>query len=64
MRIAVNRNPCGWRRNMLFALAALADGLVRTLSLGLLFSDCQLSVSRETARLQIQKAKAQRKEPK
>ena len=57
MRIQINRNPCGWRRNMVFAIANLTDGLVRTLSFGFLFSDCSLTVSRETARLQFKKAK-------
>lgn len=57
----INKSPYGWRNNMLFALCQLADGLVRTLSLGFLFSSMTLWASRRAAKQQLTKLK-QRKQ--
>ncbi len=50
MKIRVNRHPAGWLNNLEFALCQLADGLIRTLSLGLLFSDLALNQTRRAAK--------------
>jgi hypothetical protein len=48
MKIQVNRHPAGGLSNL--ALCQLADGLIRTLSLGLLFSDLALNQTRRAAK--------------
>lgn len=54
----INRSPYGWRNNMLFALCQLADGLIRTLSVGTLFSELTLWASKRAAKQYLQKLKA------
>lgn len=56
--LGVNKNPCPHWERMLFALAALGDGLVRTLSFGLVFTNWPLSVARSTARRSFTRLKA------
>lgn len=48
----IHRNKSGWSQADLiwFGLAALGDGLVRTLSLGFLYSDFTRNISRAATR--------------
>lgn len=46
-----NRHPTGCVSNMVFGLCAIADGLVRVFSLGLLHTNLCLAYSKRQARL-------------
>lgn len=55
--IHINKNPSGKLRSFRFGLAQLLDGLVRSLSLGWLFTDFPLAVSRRDARARFKRMK-------
>ena len=61
----INHVKCDWKHRaylFLSGFACILDGLVRVLSLGFIMSDAQLTMAREHARRQIDKAKAARQE--
>ena len=61
MKISINRSPFGWASSMQFALCQLADGVVRTLSLGFLYTNLPTQQAKNTAKKRFER---QQKEPK
>jgi hypothetical protein len=57
----IHRNKSAWRQRhkLLFGLAVLTDGLVRTLSLGLLYSDFSLQAAKYATKNMVKPSAAQ-----
>lgn len=57
MKLNVNKNPAGRLNAFTFGLCNIADGLVRVLTLGFLFSEFALGHARNTARRRLEELK-------